>query len=1341
MFNLDDLIKLDNFELLNIENDESKLFQLLLQPDGKALFQRLLSNPVYFNDLVRHPLFIPAILHVVKNGPFKNTSVFFWLAGSDEGCKILLQLLDSVRFKEALFQNAHFTQTLLHIVESGPNKNTSALYWLALRENAHQILYKFTCHQKLRDTLFQNIDFIPALLKIVDHEPNKNTSPLFWLTISDNGLQTLDECLRIPRFNDSFLQSDCLVTAFLSIIDNGPNKDTTALFWLINSDRGRKILNQLLENKPFIESLITNANFIPAFLKRIADGPNNNGSMLFWLANTGHFILSHFLSVKRVREALLEHVDFIPTILTSIKHGFHSVFVSLASSNEGRLLLRELFERESCKKELLQHESFIPEFLKIIQRGIYANSFALFWLVRDENGCEVLRQLFDDATLKAQLLKNRQFIDMILQTIQWGKFEHTASYWLLWAQEGLQVLQKFLAKNKQFIARLVQDPDFIPEFSKNVAFILSTIAGHQLLQQLLNDSPFTDKLFQHACFIPALFKRIQTGPDKYTSAFHKMTTSTQDLLILKQMLKHVDFKKRLIQSDAFIEAMLFQNSDGSIVFLKLLDSSDGQSIIQTLMATPEFMEKFCLHFHLDVSGEQLSWIYQSNLGFPLLKRLLQEKHQALLEIPLRELLNHPQIQLYVQLGILDPSLFLLLSATEAGDTYAYYLQHPQCSPWVMSNKGSSLKDLIAPSALGDIEKKERIQALKSMIVIRQKQASMHNLVTAPAALDADIDAAVEPIAPALPPATTVSSKIDGVEDAVIQEFQQHMAWLYSQPRLTAYHDLSKALFNNSMIRNSHAFPVILGQFKKLCSWMNGYLQANIDISGPERYWEYDLAHLCEEGVQSTFKEIFATLSKASELILYLQHAESTASADYCRLLSIPENVEIHLPKAAIAAEIGFASGLPAHDIYLINLNKKQRHWIAQSTMDILIHQQALIDFLVDRLSLGVKEISYDELMKKYFYYKYSRLFSSEMTVMAFMSFVTGLSEDMLASKDYSDTLVLPIRSDLNDRLTEKAKAYVDHLPLYVVRSAFEKQTDLIWQFLTANPHQLNEDERSLVDDFLSQCEHASDGLALIKYCIESHRDSLDKINLNALFYKNAQGISLFSLIIANPLFTEWLFDYNLVKVQNRNNVLRIGFSEKNSPMHSLKSALLASQDTLTAIESAFTQPGTLYFWLFYFQQDGLRNELFLAILNFIIRSPKQWYAYDSLSALLYDMVRSKNLTEESRVLIQSFLDIRFREHVKLQDAHCWMIAALMINPEETILTTLRTNPWALRTLTEPAHMNTIRCLLNRNEAALLEIDDLLRQAQEALRKLTMFHSNTTGEANDHVIQNQPCSQT
>ncbi len=90
-------------------------------------------------------------------------------------------------------------------------------------------------------------------------------------------------------------------------------------------------------------------------------------------------------------------------------------------------------------------------------------------------------------------------------------------------------------------------------------------------------------------------------------------------------------------------------------------------------------------------------------------------------------------------------------------------------------------------------------------------------------------------------------------------------------------------------------------------------------------------------------------------------------------------------------------------------------------------------------------------------------------------------------------------------------------------------------------------------------------------------------------------------------------------------------------------------------------PGTLFFWLYYFQGDGLRKNLFNAILHFIFSSTKGLYAYDAIAPLLHGMQKRSYVSETDKVLVQTFLNARLEEQLKMKSDVFWQTACNLTN--------------------------------------------------------------------------------
>ena len=298
--------------------------------------------------------------------------------------------------------------------------------------------------------------------------------------------------------------------------------------------------------------------------------------------------------------------------------------------------------------------------------------------------------------------------------------------------------------------------------------------------------------------------------------------------------------------------------------------------------------------------------------------------------------------------------------------------------------------------------------------------------------------------------------------------------------------------------------------------------------------------------------------------------------------------------------------------------------------------------------------------------------------------------------------------------------------------------------------------------FIDACANAVDGPALIKATIESHLDALQDIHIENLLYRTPHGHSVFSILIKNPYFVEWLFGMEIhvvdvlmagvmeqvdvvepvaamepadaiaqvdviapvqpaledvavevvQPVDNAAHARVLAFKQRVSqPLAVLTTAILRSEKTAIALESLLNESGSLFFWLFYFQQDPEREALFKAILSFIFELHENLASYDSLMPIFYDMQRSTNVAVEDKTLVKTFLHARMKEQLRLGNTDdFWRIARNLVtlDNEQDILTMLSENLELFISLNKPVNRAIFHILVH-DEACLVSIGQRLSQ--------------------------------
>lgn len=1055
-----------------------------------------------------------------------------------------------------------------------------------------------------------------------------------------------------------------------------------------------------------------------------------------------------FLDLKKKGISFEMHQTLYESLVTKVKYAeeLSSAFavlekmgVSLAAHPELYALCVENISSLSNTLHLVQMQNFsVPEDVNYLKAVLSAPKVAKSkFEALEKFGFDPRSQsnaykafITEDISLARLLLNDLSLLPSLLKL----KPDNTSPLYLLATEpDGRKELKELLMDEDGRRAFLSQ-ADFLTAFlarktnspGKNTSPLFWLVGSPELeiiLKELSNED-FQNDLVSHPQFLQTLIAPVDK-PNENTSALFWLAKTTPGVLRLEKWFSN----PKVIESistgenlDHFVTALMINASQGNVsAFSQLLGTPTGCNAVRHLLANPLIRTKIMQHFNIPEKNQHVDWMFQSPAGLSLFRFLFQQQRLDLLNEHPARLITHPDIQVYIRLGKLDPNLFLLLAAGEKDDeSFLQCLENPLCTPWATSELGHSIADMIRAAPLDTTTKERRIRRLEQAMTEYTKRISDHSFVTHPNALGSIHHQAPEqPIPPELPAIDEeLPYTIDGLDNSIIQSFRQHIAWILSQPELHAYHRAFRTLSLNKVIRNANDYPAILENIKTLCSWMNEYIEHQRRIPEPYPEWIKSLSY-CDEGVTTTFGEMFTEFSRQSDLARYVQQAQNDANAFYCRLLAIPSNMEVHIPKQAIQAEMGRVSTLPRFDVYLRNLNRIQRRWSAQYAMQMLIQPEQLVHHLVSSLDIPESTLSYEQLMEKYHTsYKYSPIFGRPLSETEFMTFITNRAADDIIGIEPT----FSVRRDLRTALEEKALSFLYTEGVLTEKDTRVEERELLWRFLTApNLENLSAHEHRLATNFLKKCSMSADGLAFIKDCIESHVADITKINPENLFFCNDEGDSIFSLMISSPYFSEWLFGYHLVVTRpNTGTHEQISFHFEDvptSPMKPLAQALLALEKTKLALEPALTQRGTLPFWLYYFQGDGLRGKLHNTLIKFMMQSPNGLYTYDALPPLLYDIQTNPNASAVEKTLVTSFVEEMVNGLIQTKNDACWLTAAILnATPAKArsfivdkLLPTLRQDPWLLQTLENPKHWETFCFIAGHDENIIRDVLALRQQ--------------------------------
>ena len=1037
-------------------------------------------------------------------------------------------------------------------------------------------------------------------------------------------------------------------------------------------------------------------------------GLNQNGSALYWLAESldGKELLKTLFTHANFREKLLHDDRFLSTLLAMQSSGPNqnrSALYWLAGNPDGRGLLKIVFNNTGFKEKLLRDDRFLSAFLAMEISGPNQNHSAFYWLTASMDGKKLLKTLFNHADFREKILCDGRFLSALLaMEISGHNQSRSALYWL--------------AANSD---------------------------GKEILKTLFTHSDFREKLLHDDRLLPALLARQISGPNQNCSALYLLTLDTQGLLIFNDWLSCDELLHKLSNSNSIehLLAALFSeptNYFNKSAFYNLLDTLTGLKIINKLLTNSSIKLKLLECLNIPVSVD-LDWILRSAAGFLLFKFLLKNKRIDLLQLNHDELFNHTDVQVFFRSGLLEPNLFMFLAAiNEKNESFNAYLNHPLCNPWATTELGRSLADVIDASSLQEETKKRRKVELITAISGYANHISDNSLVVHFSGIDISQHNTQLTPPDLLPPIVDVPYTLDGVEDTMIQTFHQYIQWIVNTPELQSYHDAFHALAKNEIIRNSQDYP---GVFEYLIRWGNlthHNLQKQHHVPNSPSGLSSDFRR-CNKAIRNGFEEmLYAFSSQPVESLVY--ETLQNASAYFCALIGSKVSLENHLPNEAIQAETGLTSTMGRFDPYLLNLNGTQRRWAVQLAMQVFISEENFIKRLIaPLLTDSPNPVKFSKIMEMYTLYDQSPLFGNHLTVSEFVKFITTGSslEDTHNYEEYHAEYSLI--GNLEEALTTRARLFLRAKSIFTETTTSQKEYELLWAFLTLPEiNTLTAENVTMANEFLHKCSIAPDGLAFIKSCIEAHLDELHQINLDCLFYLSDEGHSIFSLLIANPAYAEWLFWYQIKVTQNENGLLAIRFDNGNDArIASLRQKLLSpthNDKTSTMLEFALNKPGTLFFWLFYFQWDQLRKPLFEAILKFIFSSPRGLYTYDALGPLFFDMQQSTKdkVSETEQILVKSFISARLDEQFNVivewtRKPNCltnrrqidemidiyWNTACLFIpnaHEKHPILTKINPDaPWLLYSLDNPKYMEVFRFLVNHNEDDIRSISELLRR--------------------------------
>lgn len=1294
-------------ELLTQTSPGVSAFSELSQTtEGLSILESLIEQPTFINHLLQHAEFIPTLLARTED----NQSTLYFLLETEQGQEILEKLMEKREFKARLLINPAFIPT---VIARGFD-DSSAFYWLVATPRGRKIFKEFLKDVEFKSRLLQDSQFIPTLL----HRSNTGAI-LYWLIRAPEDCDVLENLIEDVEFRNRLLQDPEFVLTLLT-----PTEGQILFHWFITSPH-RKVLIKLLEDVDFKNKIFRDARFIASLFTQRS---GTHAAISSEENQEGYGLLIDVLGDFGFIEQVSSDPNFIETLLTPPSHAAEkSTFYSYITHPMGRKMITALLQLADFKTNILKHRHIVPSILA----RFLDNTSVLSVLTEKQEGVLLLANLLRDAEFKVTLFSNSEFIPTLFARLEDGS---SVFHRLMQTQEGQGILEDLLL-NEEFLKKVLRDPYYKSSLLENSQFIsmllsnrkgvpplyyfLRSPTGHIMLWELLQNPQILAHFLAKPEFIHAIVTPYMDG----VSLFHWLLIEPQSHGALQKLLGHeafmnllsnnLDFKTLLkplptlfypflsplggrpIRINNIFSAFLSQENTGRIIKQLLDNHAIRNAILASLEIPPEAR-------HLSLT------LLRSHAGLLLIEALEERKYLLKLS-SLRELYANPQVQHLIRLRRIQPEWFLFaaLHETNPYDTLTFFLNQAAISPWSVDNSGRYLSEMINNNAsLSELEKTRLLQLVstacrkyskeqKQILKDSQKGASAIELDDSRVSVSgSDSDNTPQEESNV---SLTEEMHIEGINDREILEFHQAIQWILSENLLKDYHRSFRNLAINTAFRNAQDFLAI---YKKLTKELLPAMKKRVaerKIPPFNSHWSMSD---CTQEVFSSLEEMI-NVFEGKIVANYQWDIIRETSASYCKILGVPLEREVHAPTTAITSLLKIGTATHQHPLYdaaLVQWGSQQLRMVSQNVAYTQLNaEQAIYDrriaFIRQILSSALavvkeewqtsgvdlmhlfNETPWGDLLTQL---NASEFFGKEITIREFLQEISvtvdeekGIALFPSSTKTIEQNFnrrVMPILQRNFNFWYEQQ----DELPHKKILNLF---SELLWLYLTDNVHP---SLQTLIDNLLQKLPSAMDANALIKYTIMKHHEALHNFKIDQ-FLKPIPNHkeSFFSMLVSNPFDAAWLFAYNIsVSYQNR-RIDHIAFVSANDEA-GIKDQIkyLGSEGQLNllknTIEKTITEPGTLFFWLYYLKEDPLKQQdpshrpLFLAIQDYLSSVDHIEY-YDSLLPVLYDMQKARAVPPHQKMWIKNFLTQRIEKLLLIQEKDAYFdTSCTLIDPDESL---------------------------------------------------------------------------
>lgn len=261
------------------------------------------------------------------------------------------------------------------------------------------------------------------------------------------------------------------------------------------------------------------------------------------------------------------------------------------------------------------------------------------------------------------------------------------------------------------------------------------------------------------------------------------------------------------------------------------------------------------------------------------------------------------------------------------------------------------------------------------------------------------------------------------------------------------------------------------------------------------------------------------------------------------------------------------------------------------------------------------------------------------------------------NNDLNSNETITIEDDLLERVSTIYRSYLEENRLLKNANIKEKYSYLT-HFLMASIES-DSPKADHAKKFISHCEKAIDGLAVLKNYFDQHDEEISYIHPERLLYVDEHlPTSLFELLVCNPYTLQSLFGFNLniKKDDSTTDTPIFEFIYNDLVLHHKLAILNLTDKGKNLLQAAYNRllyrPGSLIFWLCFLNQNTEDNLQILhkKIIQHLSKN-RLFSKYVSLTQVLHDLQYSED--QDTVRLVFTFIEKYLETQIQTKQADAY----------------------------------------------------------------------------------------